>query len=276
MARPDSQQPIGVFDSGVGGLSVWREIAAQLPNEHTVYLADQAHVPYGPRSIEEIRHFAIAIADFLVRLDAKLIVVACNTISGAALHSLRAAYPHLPFVGMEPAVKPAVEHTRTGTVGVLATSTTFQGELFRRLVDRFGQDVRIHTQICPGLVELVEVGSVTSAETRALLERCLDPLLALGIDQLVLGCTHYPFVRPLIADLVGPEVTVIDPAPAVVRQVRRVLAEREVLRESQDGARHRFFTSGPPTQLALMAHHLIAVDYDVEAAHWHGNVLRIG
>ncbi len=271
-----SRGPIGVFDSGLGGLSVWREIASLLPNEDTLYLADQAHVPYGPRSLDEIRSFSIAIAEFLINQGAKLIVVACNTASGAALHPLRLEFPTLRFVGMEPAVKPAVERTATGVVGVLATPTAFQGELFRRLVDRFGRGVTIHTQICPGLVEAVEAGRLQDLSTRSLLGTCLRPLMDAGVDQLVLGCTHYPFLADVISEIVGPGVALIDPAPAVARQVRRVLVEEGLCRASDHLADHVLCTTGPLPQLASMARQLVNYAGKTEQMFWHDmDILRV-
>jgi len=259
----------------VGGLSVWREVVRQLPHVNTLYLADQTHVPYGPRSADEIRAFSRAITDYLLGQGADLIVVACNTASGVALHPLRAGHPDVPFVGMEPAVKPAAEHTHNGKVGVIATPTTFQGVLFRRLIDRFGADVEIHTQVCPGLVEAVEEGNITTPATRALLQAYLTPLLGAGIDQLVLGCTHYPFLRALIDDIVGPGIAVIDPAPAVARQAGRVLARRGFPETDRAGdhprtspslspapapaslPEHTFYTTGDPDRLRHAAHTLV-------------------
>lgn len=271
----DSPSPIiGIFDSGVGGLSVWREIVRQLPHAGTLYFADQAHVPYGPRSAEEILGFTRSITDFLLTQGAQIIVVACNTASGVALRPLRAAYPDVPFVGMEPAVKPAAEHTRNGRVGVIATPTTFQGALFKQLADRFGHDVEIHTQVCPGLVAAVEDGELDTPNTRLLLETCLAPLIGSGIDQLVLGCTHYPFLRPVIQQLVGPDVAVIDPAPAVARQTGRLLEERGLLHHRADPAHHTFFTSGSAAQLRGMARTLIGYEGEVTACTWHGTTLR--
>jgi glutamate racemase len=267
---------IGVFDSGVGGLSVWREVRALLPDESTIYFADQAHIPYGPRPPVELAHYATSITNLLIELGAKIIVVACNTASGAALETLRATYPTVPFVGMEPAVKPAVEHTRSGVVGVLATPTTFEGVLFRRLVDRFGKDVTIHTQVCPGLVELVEAGHTASAETRELLAGCLAPLLDLGIDQLVLGCTHYPFASTIIADIAGPHVSIIDPAPAVARQVKRLLGAADPTNRPPPPALHAFLTSGSPTRLASQVDQLLGYECQPEGVFWRDNVLRIG
>ncbi len=213
---------IGLFDSGVGGLSVARELLAQLPAHPLVYVADQIHAPYGERSLAEIQRLSLAIARFLMGQGAGVIVVACNTASAAALHELRRSFPGVPFVGMEPAVKPAAERTRRRQVGVIATPATFQGQLFASVVDRFAAGVTVHTQICPALVPLVEAGAVDTAEARDRLEEYLRPLLAAGIDELVLGCTHYPFLRPIIDDIVGPGVEVIDPAPAVARQAGRV------------------------------------------------------
>ncbi|MFN2284035.1 MAG: glutamate racemase [Anaerolineae bacterium] len=255
--------PIGVFDSGVGGLSVWREIARQLPAEDTLYFADQAHIPYGQRPLDEVRRLTENITRFLLAQEAKIIVVACNTASGAALHALRETFPEVPFVGMEPAVKPAVEHTRTGIVGVIATPATFEGDLFAGLLQRFGNGYDIHTQACPGLVEAVETGALDTPETEVLLRGYIIPLLEAGIDQLVLGCTHYPFLSPLIQRIVGPEVTLIDPSPAVARQVKRVLAQRDLLAPAGQANHHRFYTSGDPEKFAAMAQTLTGVEHPV-------------
>ncbi len=258
--------PIGVFDSGVGGLSVWREIVRQLPAENTLYFADQAHIPYGQRPLDEVRRLTENITRFLLAQGAKVIVVACNTASGAALHALRETFPDVPFVGMEPAVKPAVEHTRTGVVGVIATPATFEGDLFAGLVARFGDGVDLHAQACPGLVEAVESGAFDTPETEALLRRYLTPLLEAGIDQLVLGCTHYPFLSATIQRIAGPDVALIDPAPAVARQVGRVLAERNLLAPAVQQGRHQFYTSGDPMQFSEMMRALIGAEH--HAAHW--------
>lgn len=252
---------------------MWREIVRQLPVESTVYLADQAHVPYGPRSASEIEALAHGITRYLLRQGAKVIVVACNTASGAALHSLRTNFPDVPFVGMEPAVKPAAERTRKGRVGVIATPTTFQGRLYRRLVDRFGRDIEIHTQVCPGLVEAIEAGQAGDPATERLIQDCLSPLLASDVDQLVLGCTHYPFVRDTIEGLVGPGVEVIDPAPAVARQVRRVLEDRGLAHQEVPGSDHRpaqhaFYTTGDPQTMQRRIATLIGCHCAVAACAW--------
>ena len=273
--------PIGVFDSGVGGLSVTREIMALLPAQPIIYLADQAHAPYGQRPLMEIRALSEGIARFLLAEGARVIVVACNTASAAALHGLREQFPTVPFVGMEPAVKPAVEHTRTGQVGVIATAATFQGELFASLLDRYAGRVAIHTQICPELVPLVEAGELDSPRARGAVAEYLAPLLMAGIDQLVLGCTHYPFLRPLIEELVGTDVSVIDPAPAVARQTSRVLAQHDLLAEKASAAHrsgtedqrrtqpaHQFYTTGDPVRFQHALRDLLGVTTDVRQAAW--------
>jgi glutamate racemase len=220
----DKAAVIGVFDSGVGGLSVVRALRTQLPDQPLVYVADQAHVPYGPRSLEEVRAFSEEITRFLLAQGASLVVVACNTASAAALHHLRATFPEMPFVGMEPAVKPAAEQTRSGVVGVLATPATFQGALYASVVERFAKGVRVLQDTCPGLVKEIEAGRMQGAVARRILKKALLPMLAQGLDTVVLGCTHYPFVIPLIKEITGPAVRVIDPAPAVARQAARLLA----------------------------------------------------
>lgn len=263
--------PIGVFDSGVGGLSVARELLAQLPAEPLLYFADQAHVPYGARPAGEIRALVAGAARYFLRHDAKLIVIACNTASAVALKALRGALPAVPIVGMEPAVKPAVEHTRTGKIGVIATPTTFRGELFASLLDRFAEPshVEVLTEVCPGFVEAVETGAAETAETAALVADRLAPLLAQGIDQLVLGCTHYPFLRSAIARAAGPGVTIVDPAPAVARHVGRVLAERDLLAPDGHAPRHVWVTSGDRARFTALLHALLGdVPGAVRRARW--------
>ncbi len=236
--------PLGVFDSGVGGLSVLKAIRAQMPSRPVLYFADQGHVPYGSRPVEEVRAFSEEITRFLLGLGARVIVVACNTASAAALQYLRQVFPETPFVGMEPAVKPAAESTQTGVVGVLATPATFQGALYASVVERFASGVTLLQDTCPGLVGQIERGEPDSPATRAILEKALRPMLERGIDTVVLGCTHYPFVIPLIQEIVGPDVRVIDPAPAVARQTARLLAGLGVrVADSRRGA-VEFFTSG--------------------------------
>jgi glutamate racemase len=266
--NPQSAIPLGLFDSGVGGLSVMRELMRQAPAQPVVYLADQAHTPYGQRSLAEIRALSEAVTCFLLREGAQVIVIACNTASAAALRSLRDTFPEVPFVGMEPAIKPAAEHTRTGHVGVIATEATFQGELFASLMDRFTAGITVHTQACPELVPLVEAGELDSERTRAALQRYLRPLLEEGIDELVLGCTHYPFLRRPIEQVVGAGVEIVDPAPAVARQAIRVLVGRNGLADGAQAAAHRFYTSADPGRFRCALRELIGLDVEVREAAW--------
>ena len=263
-----SRSPIGIFDSGVGGLSVLKAIRQQLPMESLLYLADQAHVPYGPRSLDEVRSFSDAITRYLLSQGAKLIVVACNTASAAALQYLRQTFPQVPFVGMEPAVKPAAEGTRSGVVGVLATPTTFQGALYASVVERFAQDVNLLQHTCPGLVAQIEAGNLDSPETRRILEGALHPMLAQGIDAVVLGCTHYPFVIPLIQDIVGPGVRVVDPAPAVARQVGRVLESRGLHHPGRGKGEVIYLTTADPEQLEVLLPRLVGEEGVVGRLEW--------
>lgn len=264
---------IGVFDSGVGGLSVLREIVRILPHQELVYVADSAHVPYGERETGEIRVLSRAITAFLVEQGAVVVVVACNTASAAALNHLRARFD-VPIVGMEPAIKPAAERTSSQQIGVLATPATFQGELYGRLVERFAHETEVHTQVCPGLVERVEAGQVDHPETEALLRQYLAPLLSAGIDALVLGCTHYPFLRPTIERIVGPRVDVIDPAPAVARQTGRVLDRQGVLRD-QGAGQVTCFTSGDPVAFEAQVCRLVELPVTVQAVRWKAGTLTL-
>jgi glutamate racemase len=259
--------PIGIFDSGIGGLSVWREIARQLPHEDTIYFADQIHIPYGPRSLQNVRLFAETISRYLLDRGCKIVVVACNTASAAALKHLRATFPDVPFVGMEPAVKPAAETTHTGVVGVLATPATFQGELFASVVERFANGVRLINQVCPGLVEQIEAGELNSPATLTLLERCLASIRAANADTIVLGCTHYPFVIEAIRRL-APGATVIDPAPAIARQVDRVLKERGLRCAADRLGQHRFVTSGALDRYREILRLLVNVETPGQYAQW--------
>ena len=240
-----NEASIGVFDSGLGGLSVLRELVTRLPGEDFAYVADSGHCPYGGKSREQIVARALVITDFLLARGAKVIVVACNTATIAAVEQLRATYP-LSFVGIEPAVKPAAARTRSGVIGVLATGAALGGEKLHRLIDRHAGPVRVLTQPCPGLVELVEAGELDSERTRALVQRYTAPLLDAGADVIVLGCTHYPFLRPLIADVVGPSVSLLDTGEAVARRVVGVLDEQRLRAARNSSGRIEWFTSGSP------------------------------
>jgi len=238
---------IGVFDSGVGGLSVLRHIRAALPNERLIYVADSGHVPYGGKPPAYIEGRSIAITQFLVEQGADAVVVACNTATAAAVATLRRRFS-LPIVGMEPAIKPAVAATRSGVVGVLATVGTLESARFAALLERYAEEVEIITQGCPGLVEQVECGDLAGAATRSLVERYTEPLLARGADTLILGCTHYPFLAPLIAEAVGPGIALVDTGEAVARQLQRRLREELPSRVAGQVAASQFFTSGDAAQ----------------------------
>ncbi|NWF64817.1 MAG: glutamate racemase [Chloroflexi bacterium] len=261
-----AKYPIGIFDSGVGGLSVLREIRAEMPYEDILYFGDQGHVPYGPRPMKQIQDFSEAISRYLLLQHAKIIVVACNTASAAALRYLRKTFPHVPFVGMEPAVKPAAEKTQTGKVGVLATPATFQGALYASVVERFANGVELFQNTCNGLVQEIERGNLNGDETRRILKNALQPMLAENIDTVVLGCTHYPFVIPLIQEIVGDNVQVINPAPAVARQVKR-LVEAGRMANEQGGA-IRIITSGESEMVKSSLMVLLGMDAEVETVTW--------
>jgi glutamate racemase len=261
-------RPIAVFDSGVGGLSILASIRKLLPSEEILYFADQAHIPYGPRSLDEVALFSKGITRFLLDLNAKLIVVACNTASAAALQMLRQDFPAVPFVGMEPAVKPATEVTRNGHIGVLATPATFQGQLFASLVERFGEGLDILQATAPGLVEQIESGNLTGVATRQILVDAVGPLQDAGIDTLVLGCTHYPFIIPLLEDILGSKVTVIDPAPAVARQTARLLEAHTLHGPLDRAGRVTYLSSSDAFRLASVAGHLIGESGEWHAAAW--------
>ncbi len=257
---------IALFDSGIGGLSVWREVARLLPDQPLLYLADQAHCPYGPRPLEEIRRITRAVVTWLMDQGAGLVVVACNTASAAALYDLRERFS-IPIVGMEPAVKPAVQRTRSGKVGVLATPATFQGEPYARLLARYAQGVEVIAQPCAGWVEWVEAGRLDDPATAGLVEQYVGPLRAAGVDELVLGCTHYPFLRPWIERVAGPDVDVIDPAPAVARQVQRIWLEMAGPFDLTSRA-YRFVTTGDADRFQAQVRRLIGWKGMVEAARW--------
>jgi glutamate racemase len=247
----NQEHPIGIFDSGVGGLSVLLEVRRELPHEDLLYVADSGHAPYGEKPVDFIERRATGIVNFFITQGAKAVVVACNTATGTAIESLRARWP-LPIVGIEPAIKPAVAITKSNVVGVLATSQTIASARFARLADTFGSGIHIVAQPCPGLVEQIEKGDLSGDDTRALIEQYVRPLVEQGADTLVLGCTHYPFVREMIAAVAGPSVTIIDPAPAVAREVRRRLEQRGMLAQATDRGAARFWTSGEPAQLERM------------------------
>ncbi|MEA1876293.1 MAG: glutamate racemase [Bacteroidota bacterium] len=247
----DKNSPIGVFDSGVGGLSVVRQLLTELPHESLIYYADSERAPYGNKKKEEVIGFSQNISEFLHDNGAKLIVVACNTATGIAISHLRNTFS-IPFVGMEPAIKPAALASKTGKIGVLATANTFEAEHFNRTKVQYANDVEVVMAIGEGLVELIELGQASSGEANNLLKKYLMPMADEGIDQLVLGCTHYPFLLPLIQEIISPEIQIHDPAPAVAKQVRRVLEVEDGLNSGAVEPHQTYYSGGDRAVLDRM------------------------
>jgi glutamate racemase len=237
-----NERPVAVFDSGVGGISVLKHIHALLPNEQLLYVADSKYAPYGNKSQTEIQARCFEIADFLIAKDAKALVVACNTATAAAIDVLRDKYT-LPIIGMEPAVKPAAEASKNGIIGVLATTGTLRSAQFAGLLESYGRNVKVVTQACVGLVECVERGELNAGNTKALIQQYCAPLLVEGADTIVLGCTHYPFVRQLIEQAVGPDVVLIDTGAAVAKHLKRQLNDKKLLSSGQQARQVQFWTN---------------------------------
>lgn len=248
MSIQREDHPIGVLDSGVGGLSVLREIRKALPDENLLYVADSGYAPYGERSAAFIEARSIAIVEFFARMRAKAIVVACNTATSVAVDALRSRFL-LPIVAIEPALKPAAAITKSGTVGVLATSRTLESGRFAKLVSNHATGIQVLIQPCPGLVEQVEKGDLAGPATRSLVNQYVSPLLEQGADVLVLGCTHYPFLEPVIQAVAGPSISVIDPAGAVARELRRRLQQHDLVAGTDCPGTNRFYTTGSPVQV---------------------------
>ena len=251
--------PVGIFDSGVGGLSVLGEIRKLAPHHPVIYLADQAWAPYGERSLTDVRERAVAITEFLIEQGCRLVVVACNSASAAALHHLRDVFPDVRFVGMEPAVKPAAHQTRSGIIGVLATDATFQGELYASVLDRHANGAAVVEQACPGLADAIERKGIDHPETLRLVERYVASLREADVDTIVLGCTHYPLVLEPIVRFAGPDISVIDPAPAVARQTLRLLGDPAASGEN------RFLTTGDEIAFAEQVQSLLHLNPAVES-----------
>lgn len=218
---------IGIFDSGAGGLSVFREIRKVLPDEEYIYYSDSANCPYGEKTVEFIIDRCRQITEFLINEGVEIIVVACNTATAAAIRTLREEYS-IKFIGMEPAIKPAAQLTKTGTVGVLATAGTLKSEKYLRHKEKYASDIRIVEHVGEGFVELVEAGITSGPQAEATVLRSLEPLLAAGADTIVLGCTHYPFLSDVIIGLAGPEIRLIDPAPAIAKHLIEVMDEEGI------------------------------------------------
>lgn len=219
-----NNQPIGIFDSGIGGTSIWSAIHHLLPNEKTIYLADSKNAPYGQKSKKEIIELSMKNTDFLLEMNCKLIVVACNTATTNAIQELRAKY-NVPFIGIEPAIKPAVTHSKTQIIGILATQGTLNSELFNKTTEKY-QDTKIIEQVGHGLVQLIENGQINSPEMTKLLHSYLEPMIEANIDYLVLGCSHYPYLIPQIKQILPEHIQIIDSGEAVAKQTQNILREK--------------------------------------------------
>jgi glutamate racemase len=246
-----NQNPIGVFDSGVGGTSVWKEIVKLLPHEKTIYLADSKNAPYGIKSRDEIIALSEKNTEFLLNRNCKIIVVACNTATTNAIAHLRAKY-NVPFIGIEPAIKPAALHTKTNSIGILATKGTLSSELFAKTSDKFAQDVQVIEQVGTGLVELIEANQLNSDETYHLLQTYLHPMIEKEIDYLILGCTHYPYLIPQIQKILPDKVTIIDSGEAVARQTKNVLDQSNLLNLSKKIPIHEIYSNTDITTLSAI------------------------
>jgi len=237
-----SSKPIGVFDSGVGGISIWKEIISLLPNENTIYLADSKNAPYGQKSKEKITEFSIKNTELLLNKGCKLIVVACNTATTNAITVLRKKY-NVPFIGIEPAIKPAVLRTKTNRIGILATKGTLNSALFSKTTDKFTNGIKIIEQIGEGLVSLIETGKIDSIEMDGLLKKYLSNLLEKNIDYLVLGCSHYSFLIPKIKKIIGDKIKLIDSGEAVARQTKIILHDNKLVNNSAKKGKHLLFSN---------------------------------
>lgn len=233
---------IGVFDSGIGGTSIWREIQTLLPNENIIYLADSANAPYGEKSKEEILGLSIKNTELLIQQNCKLIVVACNTATTNAIGYLRENY-NIPFIGIEPAIKPAALQSKSKIVGILATKGTLSSSLFHSTAENHANGIQIIERVGKGLVPLIEKGEVKGDSIKRLLLTFLNPMLEEGIDYLVLGCTHYPYLIPVLKEILPSGVQIIDSGEAVARQTKAILKENGVLNETNTLGKHQFFTN---------------------------------
>jgi glutamate racemase len=258
----NKNQPIGIFDSGVGGLTVWRELVKYLPNESVVYYADNANCPYGPKSKDEVIRLAVKVVDFLIEKDCKIIIVACNTATAAAIDFLRSKY-NCSFIGMEPAVKPAALNSKTKSIAVLATEGTFNGKLYLQTSNKYAKDVEVNIQVGDKLVDIVEKGLVNTPETLNHLLDLLKPLIEKNIDHLVLGCTHYPFLIDILKKVLPTNVAIVDPAPAIIKQTINILEQNNLLSNNQNKPSYSFFTSGSSLILKEVLAEITNLEYRV-------------
>lgn len=243
-------QPIGIFDSGLGGISVWKELVKLLPNERTIYYADSANCPYGSRSIEKITELSERIVQFLLAQKCKIIVIACNTITAASIDFLKAKYNTIQFIGIKPAIQLAAKQTKTGSIGVLATKSTLASQSYKNSKRKYAKNLQVSDQVGDGLVEIVEGNQIDTVASHELIEKYIKSMIDLNVDQIVLGCTHYPFLLPIIQSITGNRVNIINAAPAVARQTSHVLEQEQLLNKSETIGLHHFYTSGDKRILA--------------------------
>lgn len=255
-----STKPIGIFDSGVGGTSIWKEVHALLPNENTIYLADSLNAPYGPKGKERITELSIKNVDLLIEKGCKLIVVACNTATTNAVKHLRSNY-NLPFIGIEPAIKPAALKTQTKSVGILATKGTLASDLFHETTDLYSNGIHIIEQEGEGIVQLIESGQLNSDAMKALLDIYLQPMLEANIDYLVLGCTHYTYLMPMLIEMLPKHIKIIDSGEAVAKQTKSVLDKHQLLNTQSTKSKHQFFTNGNPEVMQSLLGEGFKVEY---------------
>lgn len=254
-------RPIGIFDSGVGGTSIWQEIHALLPYENTIYLADSLNAPYGVKGKDRIQQLSIKNTEFLLKESCKLIVVACNTATTNAIDILRDSY-EVPFIGIEPAIKPAALQSKTGAIGILATKGTLSSSLFHKTSNLFASDVNVIEKEGEGIVQLIENGQLNSPQMHTLLVEYINPMLDANIDHLVLGCTHYPYLIPQLIDILPSTVKIIDSAEAVARQTKAVLSKHNLLCDIKRQSEHRFLINKNPEVLRA----LLGEQYDIRYA----------
>ena len=255
-----NNSPIGIFDSGVGGTSIWKEINALLPYENTIYLADSKNAPYGEKSREEIVQLSVKNTEFLLQKGCKIIVVACNTATTNAIAGLRKNYK-VPFMGIEPAIKPAALRSKSKTVGILATKGTLSSSLFNSTSENHAHGIRIIEQVGTGLVTLIEQGKTDTEELEELLREFLKPMLNQGIDSLVLGCTHYSYLIPVLTKLLPENVKIIDSGDAVARQAKTILEQNGLLRNLDEQGKHQFFSN---SGIATLQSFLGDIETDIE------------
>ncbi len=253
------KQPIGIFDSGVGGTSIWKEINSLLPYESTIYLADSKYAPYGSKGKDKIIELCIKNTEYLLNKGCKLIVVACNTATTNAIKTLRETY-NIPFIGIEPAIKPAALKTKTNAVGILATKGTLSSELFSTTSDLFASNIKVIEQIGEGIVTLIEDGKLHSEEMKALLKLYLEPMLDADIDYLVLGCSHYPYLTPILLELLPANVKIIDSGEAVALQTKAILEQGNLLNTQNTSAKFQFYTNRYPEVMKV----LLGSNFDIK------------